>query len=252
MTLKHMRKIALALGAIFFLFCGARVSWRLYGPRTAMQVGDDSGLFCDGPLFDFGVKRTGQVVVHVFSLWNGGAEPVEVRNVRPGCSCVETELAEKMIQPHSSVPLKVRFSLRDLRGAVEKDVVVESSEPANRFTVLKMKGIAQSDFDLKPPSIKFGKVREGQPLKDKIDIQVNGSSAFHLQSIVCDSPLLLASHDTITPGKVYRVYVETAGNVPPGLWQTKLRIRTDDPREAEIIVPVVARVEAQPEAVSSR
>jgi hypothetical protein len=241
------RKWVLGASAIFFVACLVRAGWRLSQP-----YGGSPGIACNGSLFDFGTEPTGQVVEHMFYLRNNGPDFIDVRQVRPGCSCVETELVEKTIQPRASVPLKVKRRLQGLRGEVEKDIVVESNDQANRFMVLKIKGVAQSDFSVKPATVRFGKVNQREALNGKIDIQVSGAGDFHLQSIGCESPLVKVRQETLRRGRAYRVHVHIRGDLPKGLWETKVRIRTDNVKEPEIVVPVVARVEAKAPAVSSR
>jgi Protein of unknown function (DUF1573) len=248
------QKLILGTATVFCIACVARVTWRLCylaadGEPSWVKA---QGVVCDHAVFDFGTKRTGQVVEHVFYLRNSGTDCIDISSVRPGCSCVTTQLEEKTIRPRCSVPLKVAFSLDGLRGDVEKDIIVQSSDSANRFMLLKLKGCAQSEFNLKPNAVRFSKVYQGQALNDKIDIQVNGSGAFHLQSVACDSLLLEVRQESVVPGKEYRVHLKTKGDLPAGLWQTKVRIRTDNQKEPEIVVPVVAAVEARPQAGSSR
>jgi hypothetical protein len=229
-------------GAVaFFICCLVWTGLKAHRPSVSNAL-----LACDQVVHDFGAKPTGDSLRHVFLLTNTGDRDLEIAKVRSGCSCAKPELDEKVIKPGQSVPLKVTVSLENLRGPVEQHIVVESNDPARRLLLLKIVGLVESAFNVKPHAIDFGTVVQGQQLEGCVDIDSTGRASFALLAVACDSPLCRISQHTIEEGRSYRVSVRTTGKVPPGFWRTALKIRTDHPKESHIVVPVVARVEARP------
>jgi hypothetical protein len=229
-------------GAAAFLVCC--IVWT--GLKANRPADSSTLLTCDQVVYDFGARPTGESLSHVFLLRNAGNRDLEIVDVRSGCSCTRTELNEKVIKPGRSTPLKVMVSLENLRGPVEQHIVVESNDPAQRFLLLRTKGQVESAFDVKPHAVDFGKVAQGQQLEGSVDIDATGPGSFKLLAVTCDSPLSRISQETVEEGRRYRVLVQTTGKLTSGLWRTELKIRTDNPKESQIVVPVVARVEAGP------
>jgi Protein of unknown function (DUF1573) len=233
------RTVVLVGAAAFFVCC---LVWSGFNGQRVF--GSNPVLACDQGIYDFGARPTGESFAHVFVLRNRGDRDLEIVKVRPGCSCAKAELSEKVIKAGRSVPLKVTVSLENLRGPVEQHIVVESKDPAQRFLLLRTKGLVESAFDVKPHAIDFGKVVQGQELEGCVDIGGTGPGSFRLVAVACDSPLCRIRQETVEEGRGYRISVRTTGKLPPGFWKTELKIRTDHPKESQIVVPVVARVEA--------
>lgn len=236
------RNIVLAGGFAFFISCVVWATFKAY----PLPSSPGPALACQQPIYDFGAKPTGESFQHAFLLQNRGSRDLEIVQVRSGCSCAETDLAEKVIKPGGSVPLKLTVSLENLRGPVEQHIVVQCNDPAQRFLLLRTKGLVESAFNVKPHAIDFGKVVQEQELEGCVDIDATGPGPFELLAVACDSPLCRISQETVEQGRSYRVSVRTTGKLPPGFWRTALKIRTDHPKESQIVVPVVARVEARP------
>jgi len=234
-----------ASSAVFCAFCIAWAGFRAYSP-SAGQTGAAShqGIACDDDVYDFGSKRIGQSVSHVFLLRNTGRHELEIINVRPGCSCTKAEYDQKTIKPGSSLPLKLTVSLEDKRGPVEQHIVVESNDPQRKFLLLRIKGMVESEFSLTPKAISFGKVARGESLTGSVDIDATGSGPFKLLKVHCDSPLCQIDQETIDEGKSYRISIRTTSSLPAGLWKTSIRLRTDNKTEPRITIPVTANVQA--------
>ena len=244
-SIMSCRTILLGGAAAFFVCCLVRAGFKV-SPFGARSPAVSSGpLACDEVVYDFGTRPIGESVGHVFCLRNGGYQDLEIAGVRSGCSCARAELSEKVIRPGCSVLLKVTVSLENLRGPVEQHFVVEASDPAQRFLVLKTRGVVESAFDVKPHAIDVGKVVQGKELEGCVVIEATGPGPLELGVVACESPLCRLSQQTLEAGRSYRVSVRTTGELPLGFWKTVLKIRTDHPKEPQIVVPVVARVVAE-------
>jgi hypothetical protein len=229
------RNLALCLAALFCMTC------MVYAAVRWVRKGDPH-IVSDAVVYDFGAMPTGRSVEYVFTLSNRGASPLEIVHVRTGCSCTTAEISDKILMPGGTATVAAKLSLNNLRGPVEQDIVVECNDPKRRFFLLKLKGVAESAFTIHPAAINFGNVAEGETPEHSVDLDANGNVPFKLLSVSCDSPRFVLTQQTLVEGRSYRVRVRMVKDVPKGPWQTKLRIKTDNTTEAEMVVPMMARV----------
>jgi hypothetical protein len=225
----------------FFLWCLVRSTW--FAPLMSFGA---PAIVADDPVFDFQTLPTGDSLTHAFQIRNAGWRDLEISKVISTCGCTVPEVAEKVIRPGQSVPVEVKLSLKGFRGPVEKAVVVASNDPSRPNLVLTIRGVARSEITVMPLVVDFGKAAPGQPLAGLVEFESNGSGPFTLQEVVCDSPLVVVKRETLKEGQAYRLRLRTTGKLPQGSWRASLRVRTDHAKESEIVVPLLAQVEADP------
>jgi hypothetical protein len=235
----------LCAAVAFLVWCLVRSTW--FAPLMSFGA---PAIVADDPVFDFQTLPTGDSLTHAFQIRNAGWRDLEISQVISTCGCAVPELTEKVIRPGQSVPVEVKLSLKALRGPVEKAVVVASNDPARPNLVLTIRGVARSEITVKPLVVDFGKVAPGEPLTGLVEFEANGSGPFTLQEVVCDSPLVEVKRETLKEGQAYRLRLRTTGKLPEGSWRASLRVRTDHAKESEIVVPLLAQVEAKPATVS--
>ncbi len=193
---------------LFFVSCALIGGFTFYKGRFGA-----SPTSVDEMVFDFGVKPIDDSFEHVFLLRNYSNSVLDIIDVRSSCSCVKVEWLEKAIKPTSAVPIKVKVSLKNLRGPVEQHIVVELNDPFRRFLLLKTKGIVLSAFSVSPTSVNFGKTTAEQELEEKVvTIGIRSAVAYNLQSVSCDSPFIQLKQETVEEGKSYRIHVRPTGS----------------------------------------
>jgi hypothetical protein len=67
-------------------------------------------LTCAQPVFEAGTVRSGVPLAHRFRLVNRGPADVEVREVRPGCGCLRSELSKHVLRPGEEALLNVEIN----------------------------------------------------------------------------------------------------------------------------------------------
>lgn len=77
----------------------------------------------DSTHFDFGEIQQGIDVQHVFLFTNQLAKPIQIETVRTDCGCTETEWDEKMLEPHQSGQIIVKYDAYR-RGYFKKKIRV--------------------------------------------------------------------------------------------------------------------------------
>ncbi|MBI4027625.1 MAG: DUF1573 domain-containing protein [Verrucomicrobia bacterium] len=79
-------------------------------------------------------------VVANFTFKNTGKYPVTIRSVKSSCSsCTTTSLEKKVYPPGEKGKLAVGFSLGDRVGLQEKEVMIQTDDPAESTVMLTMK-----------------------------------------------------------------------------------------------------------------
>ena len=95
-------------------------------------------LAIENALYDFGKLESNKKLTTEFVLSNHGKKPLEIRSVKPNCSCISTELVDETIPVGGNTRLKVSFNTAGRRGNQQKSVAIFSNDPnasAQRVTV---------------------------------------------------------------------------------------------------------------------
>src|SRR5437016_5227252 len=88
--------------------------------------------------YDFGKVGPGQTVTHTFVFTNLGAEPLQIKEVRPSCSCTAAGNYSKRVEPGQSGIIPVIYSASGLSGPVGKNVWVASNDPTQPSVNLRI------------------------------------------------------------------------------------------------------------------
>ena len=140
----------------------------------------EASIFSPEPEFDFGEILQGEKRSHTFMVGNRGAKNISIRAVNPTCGCTIAEVTApdgSLIDPKKHTPntdmltlepgdnctVSVEFNSRGQPlHALQKHIMVISSDdrmPALRLT-MKMK--VTSGIELEPNPLQFGEVTRGQ------------------------------------------------------------------------------------------
>jgi hypothetical protein len=80
--------------------------------------------------FDFGKAVQNKTLNKEFSIRNFGTADLVIENVSTTCGCTAALLADKVIKPGSTTPLRVSLETRTYTGKVERTVLLRSNDPA--------------------------------------------------------------------------------------------------------------------------
>lgn len=228
------------------LFLGACVAYSLWGRAGSpfIQSFKAPVLDCTKPTYLFGSFETGASLDHVFILRNTGEAPLTIHSARPDCGCSVVHLPDKIISPGQSMPVRVQLSLKNLRGPVEKRVVISSDDPARPNFFLVLKGTARSSLQIYPLAVNFGSLKADAEATQLVEFKATtAGGSFQVKKVLADSKNLTITQEALPNKKGYRVFVQTKRPLPTGPLRAVLRVQTDLPKEAEILIPVRAMVE---------
>ncbi|MGO8747239.1 MAG: DUF1573 domain-containing protein [Thermoguttaceae bacterium] len=126
------------------------------------------GLTADSQTHNFGERRQGQELSHVFTLTNPTDVPIDIVRALSSCHCVvagkDGELPDTRILPHETMRVPVRFQT-GLSGASSGRLVVfyrfetePADAPPQRFLALELRAQVVADYRITPVEIDFGEI----------------------------------------------------------------------------------------------
>jgi len=98
------------------------------GPRIAVEP----------PAFDFGKALPNKSLHKDFTIRNFGSEDLEIERVTTTCGCTAALADNKVVKPGESTTLRVTLQTRDYKGRVEREILVQSNDPAQNPLKLKV------------------------------------------------------------------------------------------------------------------
>jgi hypothetical protein len=111
-------------------------------------------------------------------------------------------------------------------------------DPSISVTAICEKGIIST-----PVGLYLGQIPavSATPLNQVITLQ-RREGAFKITKVTCEDPLLEIVPETLVEGSQYRLKVTYKGGWPAGLVQRNIVVETDDPRQPQIKIGVLANV----------
>ncbi len=88
--------------------------------------------------FDFGKAVQNKTLQKEFSIRNFGTSDLVIDNVSTTCGCTAALLADKVVKPGSTTPLRVALETRTYTGKVERKVLIRSNDPETNLAEVKV------------------------------------------------------------------------------------------------------------------
>lgn len=101
------------------------------GPTTTIAF--------DNPVYDFGTRKTGEMVDYVYTFTNTGSEPLVISNAKGSCGCTVPEWPKEPIPAGGKGEIKVRFDGKGKTGSQSKNVTITANTNPPT-TILTIKG----------------------------------------------------------------------------------------------------------------
>lgn len=106
-------------------------------------------LVCDKPVYDFGERDEGSMVLHTFIVRNEGASSAIIERVKTTCGCTAATPSSKVVQPGATVEIKAAINLKKRTGLQSKNIYLYQKGKAQRLT-LTLKGSSLARMEVKP------------------------------------------------------------------------------------------------------
>lgn len=217
------------------------------GPRPVITV--------DNATHDFGTNWAGTNLEHTFKITNTGTDTLEIKEVRPGCSCATAGAYPTSIKPGETGSFPFVLNTTSIYGQYTRTPVIVSNDPVTPHLMLQLKGIVKRTIEVTPPMASFGVVYGGTPQTMTLKIVNNGETPLQLalDPFASVGPFRFELVET-TPGKAFDLKVTAMMPFDtPGLKRTEGRLMTNlaAQRDLNVIATVVVRdrLDVQPASV---
>jgi hypothetical protein len=125
-----------AIAVLLAVAFGSRLAPAEEQPKTSSAKGPR--LYVEPTPFDFGQAVQNKTLQKEFSIRNFGGSDLVIENVSTTCGCTAALLADKVIKPGGSTPLRVSLETRNYAGKMERTVLIRSNDPEASTTEVKV------------------------------------------------------------------------------------------------------------------
>ncbi len=179
-------------------------------------------------------------VTQVFTLERTGGQPMKIVQVSPVAPYLKTEVSP--LPGAGRYQLTVTATTDTPMGRSPTPILVKTDLPKAGDVVLTV--IVDRGIVTTPPLVYWSlpSAELKAPVQGVVMI-TRQQHPFHVKSVAVDDPKLQAKLETVQEGKEYRVTVSYAGGWVGDRTQKTLTVTTDDAKQPEIKVPVLATVQ---------
>lgn len=141
-------------------------------------------------LVDLGDTPPGKVLEVTYGFRNEGSERLNLVELQPSCGCMLSS-ADRFVDPGESGSIRVRIDTANMRGQVEKGLLVRTNDPDRFQTRLAVKFRIESPVHVEPAWVAH-RVFKGDPPDPQIVTLSSQQQGFDVGVIETDSPFLVA------------------------------------------------------------
>jgi hypothetical protein len=199
-----------------------------------------SALAAKGPIvhltertIDFGQVGQQQLIHHDLAIGNDGDQPLLIFKIESSCGCTGVVLADSIISPGETGHIDIAFSTREYQGAQEKQIQIQTNDPAERIIRIAVKADVIPVIEISDERVKFDSVRRGETPEQKVRLaakkgfgltvnKIEGAEAWFATSVVSEKTadqeicnVLLKLKPTAPAGPFRKIVTVSAGGAIP-------------------------------------
>lgn len=140
----------------------------------------------DEPVADFGERKTGEVVDHVFSIQNTGDERLRIRGIRTSCGCTTLRANSLEVATGETVDLPVRLDLHGRTGPQNQFDTFSTNDPEQRSVSLKISGLALAEISIEPRTLNLGQIDPENPGSGTVTLTSTTGEPFEVTRAVAN------------------------------------------------------------------
>jgi hypothetical protein len=179
---------------------------------------------------DLGAMPPNTIASRSLRLWNAGARPLRIVEVRTSCGCTEAKLENSLLRPGESTTLSATIKSRNLRGPGQVTIEVCSNDPLRPVTRLTLRFTTGEDAYVEPSVIDFGNIAASMLPQTKTTKLILGSGGglnldfgeVHLSS---DSPYVLPVTSLTGTANTRMLSITVKAGAPIGQIRSTIHIR---------------------------
>lgn len=193
---------------------------------------------------NFGIADEGNIVEHTFTISNTGTSPLQIKNLRPTCGCVSTEIDKRTLQPGEQGKITLHFDTHGRFGKQSEGAYIHSNDPITPIVPLRMSGVLHSAMlTVSQRSLDFGTLHAAQGGTTELMLSDPADPTFQVKAVSSDSPDVKGT--IFLPDKehpTYRIRVALLPGIPIGDFSTNLLVETTHHRESILTIPIRAAI----------
>jgi hypothetical protein len=187
--------------------------------------------------YDFGRVRSGMVVRHDFRVRNAGDAELRFTGARMSLRGMTCRLP-RAIAPGAEGKVSVELVTSHLQGHLKGEAALQSNDPVEPKILLELSGVVFGPLDVEPiPAVYLAAFR-GQSVRRELTLVSNQPHPIDLRLLTPKGEHFTAVLRTIVAGKKFLLTVAPAAGTPPGRYEGKLALESEDPEIGRIELPV--------------
>ncbi|MBN2590513.1 MAG: DUF1573 domain-containing protein [Sedimentisphaerales bacterium] len=184
--------------------------------------------FPEGTTYDFGTAQDGDTLNTTFLFENRGQKALEIKGLKKSCSCFNSTIDNKIIEPGQSSKVNVSYKLRTEKSRNEKNKEVSlglmTNDPRNPFVVLNIKGEVRDFVSWFPKSLSFYFDKDISDKFQEIKLSTDTDQELVIEKLETSSDKILASCITQEENIICRISVNP--DCPKGIWTEYVTLMT--------------------------
>lgn len=119
----------------------------------------------DGRVHDFGVMAPEEEGEHIFVIRNVGEDDLSLKLGASTCKCTLGELGSNTLPPGGQTEVKMSWKVNTNGSDFGQSAEVITNDPSNVAVKFEITGKVVRDMEAVPPSISFGEIAAGDPIR---------------------------------------------------------------------------------------
>jgi hypothetical protein len=196
---------------------------------------------------DFGSVPRGPTLTHSFRIANKTGETVHIAGVRVSCGCTSAAALQSDLEPGQSTALVTHMDTRRFGGVKTVTIYVQFDRPQWEEVRLWVQANSRDDLTITPETLAFGHIKRGASPETSVNIGFFGNSGWQILDIHCDTSYVLPKiEETRREANevTYRLSARVRADAPVGRWYTDIWLKTNDPGNIRVRVPVTMEIES--------
>ena len=235
-----MKKVFKFITVLACLLCGLVV----LGDQLNADTDKKASIHFQEPIFDFGSVYQGDDVTHAFKFQNAGNDTLKISQVQASCGCSKAEASAKEIAPGELGEIEVTFLTAGYEGQQTKIISVQSNDPLNPTTELKLMGNVKLEVEIKPRYLSFEDIPKHTQVTKQFEIIQRGEQEVLVDEVTIDKNYLkIDSVEKKGSGKnIYVATVTLNKDAPIGNFWGRIEVSTNLKRQKKILVGVQGNI----------
>lgn len=190
----------------------------------------------------FGKIRRSQSTEQVVYIPNRKGEEIRVESAKVNSQWLDATLRESTEKDRPGYFISVSVKPGAPLGDIHEKLVITSNHPRQPKAELPISATVTGNIDLDRDTLFFGMVEHGKEGEAKVNISNAGEEPLAIKRVDCPSRLLSFDIETKTNGKEFVLHRKLKNSAPAGLIKDVVTIKTNNPDQPEIQIPVMALV----------